>query len=179
MGVGRTVNAKFRLAYNLSYFPMVGDADLTGLTQKLIDEGVTPDISRLQFHTNVATEFVPREGVGELLGMPVRFGIVLGMHAGAVRTVDDGTLLGILDSTSNTCPDSSTMNSSSEQALFCKTQTEWHAASGLILASDFYFDNQMSVRCGLKQVTYVETMTSTVLEMKNTFMGTAAIYKHW
>jgi hypothetical protein len=150
----------------------LGDSDLTTLTKQIKDDNnVAPDISRLNTQIESGIGYTTRYIQGSTyrdtpLNMYLSFGASLGMS----KTTDDGTVSGILDGSDNTCPDISTLNSNSEQALFCKTQIEWHPHTSIYTEATFPLENNRSLSLMVRQTTYIETVNSTMLEMKNLLM---------
>ena len=151
------------------FYPDLGESDLTDLTKQISDgNNVAPDISRLMYVADVGVVFYPLRGSGQLLGQPVAYDISAGVSFGVAHTKDDGTVSGLLDGADNQCPDLSSLNSGSEQALFCQTQIQNHPTSGSHLGLVLYLSDSMAVSGKLKSATYIETVQSTMLEMKTT-----------
>ena len=173
----RGINAKYGFAISdrlyvgphVQYDLDLGDSDLSTLTKQIKDSNnVAPDISRALANVSFSTWYHFRETQG-LIGKsnnPLNIDLYFGPHIGLIQTKDDGTVSGILDTQDNICPDISTLNSNSEQALFCQTQEQWHPSSGIELMALWSVDRTF-VSTGYRSVTYIETVNSTMLEMKN------------
>lgn len=179
-GVAYNITEIFAVEAMLDYGLDLGDADLSTLTQQIKNSNnVAPDISRILAFGDVSFVYSPIYGKAAVLGRQiVNFDVYGKFGMGIAQTKDDGTVSGILDGSDNICPDISTLNSSSEQALFCQTQIQWHPTSSFGGGFRVIFNDSFAVRLEGRSLTYIETVNSTMLEMKNLFLvqGSASFF---
>jgi outer membrane beta-barrel protein len=179
-GVAYNLTEIFAIEAMLDYGLDLGDSDLSTLTKQIKDDNnVAPDISRVLAFGDVSFVYSPIYGKAAVLGRTiVNFDIYGKFGMGIAQTKDDGTVSGILDGSDNICPDISTLNSNSEQALFCQTQIQWHPTSSFGGGFRIIFNDSFAVRLEGRSLTYIETVNSTMLEMKNLFLvqGSASFF---
>ena len=179
-GVAYNLTEIFAVEAMLDYGLDLGDSDLSTLTKQLKDDNnVAPDISRVLAFGDVSFVFSPIYGKAAVLGRQiVNFDVYGKFGMGIAQTKDDGTVSGILDGSDNICPDISTLNSNSETALFCQTQIQWHPTSSFGGGFRIIFNDSFAVRLEGRSLTYIETVNSTMLEMKNLFLvqGSASFF---
>ena len=162
----------FAIETSLNYGLDLGEADLTTLTKQIKNSNnVAPDISRMLAFGDVSFVFSPIYGKAAVLGKKiVNFDIYGKFGMGVVQTKDDGTVSGVLDGADNVCPDLASLNSNSEEALFCQTQIQWHPTTSFGGGLRIIFNDSFAVRVEGRSLTYIETVNSTMLEMKNNFI---------
>jgi outer membrane beta-barrel protein len=179
-GVAYNLTEIFAIEAMLDYGLDLGDSDLSTLTKQIKDDNnVAPDISRVLAFGDVSFVYSPIYGKAAVLGRKiVNFDVYGKFGMGIAQTKDDGTVSGILDGSDNICPDISTLNSNSEQALFCQTQIQWHPTSSFGGGFRIIFNDSFAVRLEGRALTYIETVNSTMLEMKNLFLlqGSASFF---
>ena len=179
-GVAYNLTEIFAIEAMLDYGLDLGESDLSTLTKQIKDDNnVAPDISRVLAFGDVSFVYSPIYGKAAVLGRQiVNFDVYGKFGMGIAQTKDDGTVSGILDGSDNICPDISTLNSNSEQALFCQTQIQWHPTSSFGGGFRVIFNDSFAVRLEGRSLTYIETVNSTMLEMKNLFLvqGSASFF---
>jgi outer membrane beta-barrel protein len=171
-GVAYNLTEIFAIEATIDYGMDLGDADLTTLTKQVKDDNnVAPDISRLMAFGDVTFVYSPIYGKAAILGRKiVNFDVYGKFGMGIGQTKDDGTISGILDGEDNQCPDIASLNSGSEAALFCQTQIQWHPTTTFGGGVRVIFNDNMAARLEGRSLTYIETVNSTMLEMKNNFI---------
>ena len=171
-GVAYHLTEVFAIEAMFDYGMDLGDSDLTVLTKQIKDDNnVAPDISRLMAFGDVSFVYSPIYGKAAILGRKiVSFDVYGKFGMGMGQTKDDGTISGILDGEDNQCPELSTLNSGSEAALFCQTQIQWHPTTTFGGGIRVIFNDNVAARLEGRSLTYIETVNSTMLEMKNNFI---------
>jgi len=171
-GVAYNLTEIFAVEGMIDYGLDLGDADLSTLTKQIKDDNnVAPDISRVLAFGDVSFVFSPIYGKAAVLGRKiVNFDIYAKVGMGVAQTKDDGTISGILDNDDNICPDLATLNSGSEEAAFCQTQIQWHPTTSFGGGFRVIFNDSFAVRVEGRSLTYIETVNSDMLEMKNNFL---------
>jgi len=179
-GVAYNLTEIFAIEAMVDYGLDLGDADLTALTKQIKDDNnVAPDISRLLAFGDVSFVYSPIYGKAAVLGRKiVNFDVYGKFGMGIGQTKDDGTISGILDGEDNQCPEISTLNSGSEAALFCQTQIQWHPTTTFGGGVRVIFNDNLAARLEGRSITYIETVNSTMLEMKNNFVvqGSVSVF---
>ncbi len=179
-GIAYNLTEVFAIEGMIDYGLPLGDADLTTLTQQLKgDNNVAPDISRLMAFGDVSFVYSPIYGKAAILGRKiVNFDVYGKFGMGIGQTKDDGTISGILEGEDNQCPEISTLNSGSEVALFCQTQIQWHPTTTFGGGIRVIFNDNIAARLEGRSITYIETVNSTMLEMKNNFIvqGSVSVF---
>ena len=179
-GVAYNLTEIFAIEGMIDYALDLGDADLTTLTQQIKgNNNVAPDISRLLAFGDVSFVFSPIYGKAAVLGRKIVMFDVYGKFGmGIGQTKDDGTVSGILDNIDNQCPDLASLNAADEQAKFCQTQIQWHPTTSFGGGIRVIFNDSFAVRLEGRSLTYIETVNSTMLEMKNNFIvqGSASFF---
>lgn len=179
-GIAYNLTEVFAVETMIDYGLDLGDADLTTLTQQIKgNNNVAPDISRLLAFGDVSFVYSPIYGKAAVLGRKIVMFDVYGKFGmGIGQTKDDGTVSGILNNTDNQCPELSTLADGTEEAMFCQTQIEWHPTTSFGGGIRVIFSDSFAVRLEGRSLTYIETVNSTMLEMKNNFIvqGSASFF---
>lgn len=179
-GVAYNLTEVFAIEGMIDYGLDLGDADLTTLTQQIKNSNnVAPDISRLLAFGDVSFVYSPIYGKAAVLGRKIVMFDVYGKFGmGIGQTKDDGTVSGILDNIDNQCPESESLSAADEQGKFCLTQIEWHPTTSFGGGIRVIFNDSFAVRLEGRSLTYIETVNSTMLEMKNNFIvqGSASFF---
>jgi outer membrane beta-barrel protein len=179
-GIAYNLTEVFAIEGMIDYGLPLGDADLTTLTQQLKgDNNVAPDISRLLAFGEITFVYSPIYGKAAVLGRKiVNFDVYGKFGMGIGQTKDDGTISGILEGEDNQCPDISSLNNGSEVALFCQTQIQWHPTTTFGGGIRVIFSDNLAARLEGRSITYIETVNSTMLEMKNNFIvqGSVSVF---
>jgi outer membrane beta-barrel protein len=177
-GIAYNITEIFAVETMLDYGLDLGEADLTTLTTQIKGENnVAPDISRLLAFGDVSFVFSPIYGKAAVLGRKIVMFDVYGKFGmGVGQTKDDGTVSGILSGADNQCPESSTPGT--EEADFCQTQIQWHPTTSFGGGFRVIFNDRFAVRLEGRSLTYIETVNSDMLEMKNNFIvqGSASFF---
>jgi outer membrane beta-barrel protein len=169
-GVAFNLTEVFAIEAMVDYGLPLGEADLTTLTKQIKDSNnVAPDISRLLAFGDLTFVYSPIYGKAAVLGRKiVSFDVYGKFGMGVGQTKDDGTISGIIEN--NQCPEISTLNSGSEAANFCQTQIQWHPTTTFGGGIRVIFNDNIAARLEGRSLTYIETVNSTMLEMKNNFI---------
>ena len=179
-GVAYNITEIFAVETMIDYGLDLGEADLTTLTKQIKGENnVAPDISRLLAFGDVSFVYSPIYGKAAVLGRKIVMFDVYGKFGmGIGQTKDDGTVSGILSGADNQCPDISTLTPGSEEAEFCQTQIQWHPTTSFGGGFRIIFNDSFAVRLEGRSLTYIETVNSDMLEMKNNFLvqGSASFF---
>ena len=166
---GYAISDRLYLGGEFAKYPDLGETDLTTLTKQIKNSNnVAPDISRMLTDVSLHAwyNFRDLEGVFGNSNNKIHMNLLFGPNIGLVATKDDATVSGVLDGADNVCPDLEALNSNSEEALFCQTQIEWHVVSGYELKM-LFSKNATFVSTGIARKIYIETVNSTMLEMKD------------
>lgn len=179
-GIAYNITEIFAIETMLDYGLDLGDADLTTLTKQIKGENnVAPDISRLLAFGDVSFVYSPIYGKAAVLGRKIVMFDVYGKFGmGIGQTKDDGTVSGILDGADNQCPELSSLTPGSEESDFCQTQIQWHPTTSFGGGFRVIFNDRFAVRLEGRSLTYIETVNSDMLEMKNNFIvqGSASFF---
>jgi len=179
-GVAYNVTEIFAVETMIDYGLDLGESDLSTLTKQIKGENnVAPDISRLLAFGDVSFVYSPIYGKAAVLGRKIVIFDVYGKFGmGIGQTKDDGTVSGVLDNVDNQCPDISTLTTGTELANFCKTQIQWHPTTTFGGGFRVIFNDSFALRLEGRSLTYIETVNSTMLEMKNNVIvqGSASFF---
>ena len=161
-GVGLAYHATeiFAVEAVLGYAPDLGTADWKPLTEQLVNKNkVSPDISKLTLFTHVGFQFSPIYGKVAISGQNiVNFDIFGAFGMGGTLTQDDLDALG--DSTSDEA-----------QA----TANQFHPTTNIGGGARIVLNENLALRVEGRSMIYIETISSTTLEMKNNFLLLASI----
>ena len=131
------------------------------------------------FFGDVTFVYSPIYGKAAVLGRKiVNFDVYGKFGMGIGQTKDDGTISGILEGEDNQCPELGSLNNGSETAMFCQTQIEWHPTTTFGGGIRVIFSDNLAARLEGRSITYIETVNSTMLEMKNNFLvqGSVSVF---
>ncbi|MEQ1564957.1 MAG: outer membrane beta-barrel domain-containing protein [Myxococcota bacterium] len=144
----------FALEGSFTFSPNLGTADYKAVTEQIINEnGVTPDISKIQLYGNVNFQFSPIYGKialghSRIIGFDI-FGV---FGTGAVQTLDDLEALG-----------------KTTDARAIATQSQWHPSLTYGGGLRVVFNETFAARLEGRGLSYIEVIESDTLEMKNNF----------
>lgn len=140
------------------------ESDVTELTNNLEEfNSVAPDISRVLAFGDVSFVYSPIYGKAAVLGSKiVNFDVYGKFGMGIAQTKDD-------PGEEYQCP---------EDTQFCATQIQWHPTTTFGGGFRVIFNDSFAVRLEGRSLTYVETVNSDMLEMKNLFIvqGSASFF---
>lgn len=149
----------FALEAQLAYAPILGDGgeddpDWKPLSkQLLLENSVSPDISKLTAHGHVALAFSPIYGKAAVGHRIIAFDIYGGFGLGATQTTDDLVAL-----------------QAENEPEAIATQSQWHPTTVISVGTRVAFNPTVAARIEGKSMSYIETVNSTTLEMKNNFI---------
>lgn len=156
IGAGLTyhVTEIFGVEVSGTFSPDLGVADRKPITQQIIDEnGVTPDISKIQFYFDGTFQFSPIYGkVAVGSGRIIVFDLFGIFGTGVVNTLDD------LDALQKT----------TDPAALA-TQSQFHPTLNYGGGVRVIFSESFAVRLEGRGLSYIEVLEGTTLEMKNNF----------
>lgn len=154
----------FGLEFQLGYSPILGsggrnDPDWKALSKQLLLENqVSPDISKLDLHGSFGLAYSPIYGKAAVGRRIIIFDIYGHFGLGFVHTNDD--LLAL--------------QAEGEEAAIL-TQNQWHPTTVIGFGARIAFNPSIAARVEGKSVSYIETVNSTTLEMKNNFIVGAGV----
>ena len=146
----------FAIEAQLGYAPILGqggedDPDWKPLSkQLLLRNSVSPDISKLTAHGHVALTYAPIYGKVAVGRSIINFDIYGGFGLGATQTSDDLVAL-----------------QAENDAAAIDTQNQWHPTTVITVGARVAFTPTIAARIEGKSMSYIETVSSTTLEMKN------------
>lgn len=149
----------FALEAQLGYSPILGgggesDPDWKPLSkQLLLENSVSPDISKLTAHGSLGMTYSPIYGKAAVGHKIIVFDIYGGFGLGATQTTDDLVALQAENE-----PDA------------IATQNQWHPTTVINVGARIAFNTTVAARIEGKSMSYIETVSSTTLEMKNNFI---------
>lgn len=149
----------FAAELQFGYAPILGkggesDPDWKPLSkQLLLNNSVSPDISKLTAHGSLGLSFSPIYGKAAVGKRIIIFDIYGHFGLGATRTQDDLVAL---------------QKEGDESAI--ATQTQLHPTTVIGGGARIAFNEGVAARIEGKSMSYVETVDSTTLEMKNNFI---------
>jgi len=146
----------FAVEAQLGYSPILGegvdDPDLTPLSKQLIRENsVSPDISKLTAHGSLGLAYSPIYGKAAVGSRIIAFDIYGHFGAGFTMTQDD------LD----------TLGEEGEAPEALATANQVHPTTVFGGGARVAFTKSMAARAEVKSMSYIETISSNRLEMKN------------
>lgn len=146
----------FAIEAQIAYAPILGqggceDPDWKALSCQLLTENsVSPDISRLTAHGNLGLQYAPIYGKAAVGQKIIAFDIYGTLGLGITQTEDDLVAL---------------QAEGEEDAI--RTQSQVHPTTTIAGGARVAFSELLAVRAEVKSMTYIETVKSTTLEMKN------------
>lgn len=145
----------FAVEAALAFAPDFGEADWKPLTSQLVTKNqVSPDISKLTGMANVTGQFSPFYGKIAFNGRSIiAFNIYGAFGMGITQTQDD---LNALQAVGDPIAEA--------------TQTQIHPTTNFGGGARVLFNDWLAVRIDARSMIYIETVNSTVLEMKNNFI---------
>lgn len=149
----------FAIEAQLGYAPILGeggedDPDWKPLSkQLLLRNSVSPDISKLTAHGHLGLTYAPIYGKVAVGRSIINFDIYGGFGLGATQTTDDLVALQAQNE-----PDA------------IATQNQWHPTTVITVGARVAFTPTIAARIEGKSMSYIETVSSTTLEMKNNFI---------
>ncbi len=154
----------FALEAQLGYAPILGqggcdDPDWKQLSCQLLEKNsVSPDISRLTAHGSFGLAFSPIYGKAAVGRRIIAFDIYGNFGIGATQTTDDLVAL----------------QAENEPAAIA-TQEQWHPTTIIGGGARVAFSEGLAARMEVKSMTYIETVNSSTLEMKNNLIVQASV----
>jgi len=150
------VSEIFAVSAQLGYSPSLGegleDPDLKPLSRQLLEKNsVSPDISKLMAHGSVGLAYSPIYGKAALGNRIIAFDIYTHFGGGFTQTVDDLEAL----------------NQDAGDAAAEATQNQVHPTTVFGGGARVAFNKQLAARLEVKSMSYIETVNSSTLEMKN------------
>ncbi|MFN7142254.1 MAG: outer membrane beta-barrel domain-containing protein [Myxococcota bacterium] len=148
----------FALEFQLGYAPILGqggenDPDWKPLSkQLLLENSVSPDISKLTAHGSAGLAFSPIYGKAAIGRKIIAFDIYGSFGLGVTATQDDLVAL---------------QNDGPEAVA---TQNQVHPTTNIGVGARVAFSEGVAARVEGKSMSYIETVNSTTLEMKNNFI---------
>ena len=155
-GIAYNISEIFAFETMLDFAPDLGDGDWKPLTNQLIEKNkVTPDISKLTYFGSACFVFSPIYGKAAILSRKIiMFDIYGKFGMGATRTADDLEALGV----------------TADDATATATQFQIHPTTNIGGGVRIIFNENLAARIEGRSMMYIETVNSTVLEMKNNFI---------
>ena len=152
---GYNLSEIFELEGSIDFSPDLGESDWKPLTHQLVDfNGVSPDISKITLFGSASFLFSPIYGKAAISGKNIiNFDMFGAFGMGAARTADDCEALG-------KCGEDATE----------ATQFQVHPTTNFGGGLRVIFNQDIAFRIEGRSVVYIETVESTVLEMKQNFI---------
>ncbi len=150
----------FAAEVQINYSPILGsggenDPDWKALSkQLLLENSVSPDISKLDAMGSAALSFSPIYGKAAVGRKIIAFDMYGAFGLGVVHTADD--------------PKALQVDSGDEH--FVGSDQEWHPTTVISGGARVAFGESIAARIEGKSMSYIETINSTTLEMKNNFI---------
>lgn len=158
-GINYHLTEIFALELTLDYSPDFGRADWKPLTKQLVDKNsVSPDISKMTFAGNASFLYSPIYGKVAIGRKIIAFDIYGAFGAGATVTNDD------LDALQT--------DETDQRAVATATQT--HPTTNVGGGMRVSFTPNLAARIEVRSMSYIETINSTTLEMKNMLIAQGA-----
>jgi outer membrane beta-barrel protein len=157
LGAGFTYHPTeiFGVEATFDYAPDLGDLDLKAVTKEIIaNNGVTPDIAKINFYSTVNLQFSPIYGklaAGE--SRIIAFDIFGLFGSGVVNTLDD---LAALQKT--------------DDPAAVASANQFHPALSYGGGLRVLLNQSFAIRVEGRGLSFIEVLESTTLEMKNNFM---------
>ncbi len=144
----------FALEADLGFSPTLGEADWKPITRELIEHNhVAPDLSRLTWFGGVGLGFSPVHGKFAVAGRIVHYDIFGTFGMGVVRTVDDLEVIGAED-----------------DPWARGTANQLHPTTRYGGGLRVVLGPNVALRAEARSLVYIETISGTVLEMKNNLL---------
>jgi len=144
----------FSVEADFGFSPTLGEADWTPITAELIENNhVAPDLSRLTWFAGGGLGFAPIHGKFAVARRIVHYDIFGCFGMGVVRTVDDLDLIGATD-----------------DPPAVGTQHQLHLTTRYGGGARIVLGPNVAVRVEARSLVYIETISGTVLEMKNNML---------
>jgi outer membrane beta-barrel protein len=148
------VTEVFALDLHFGFSPDFGRGDWKPITIQIFDENqVTPDISKLEWYTTFNFDYSPIYGKVAVGRTIINFDIFGLFGAGIVNTKDD---LEALDK--------------EDDQFALATQRQIHPALSMGGGARVVFGTSVALRVEVRTLSYIETIESTTLELKNNVM---------
>ncbi len=150
----------FAAEIQLAYSPILGsggenDPDWKKLSkQLLLENSVSPDISKLDAMGSAALAFSPIYGKAAVGRKIIAFDMYGAFGLGVVHTADDPKALQV----------------DPGDPAFVGSDQEWHPTTIIAGGARVAFGESVAARIEGKSMSYIETINSTTLEMKNNFL---------
>lgn len=154
----------FAVEAQVGYSPILGsggetDPDWKPLSKQLLGKNkVSPDISKLDAHGSFSLAFSPIYGKAAVGRRIISFDIYGHFGLGFVHTQDDLVAL---------------QAENQQEAIV--TQDQWHPTTAFGVGTRVAFTPSVAARVEGKSMSYIETVNSTTLEMKNNFILEASV----
>ncbi len=162
IGAGLTYHVTEILGVELSgtFSPDLGEGDYKAITKQLINENqVSPDISRVMWFLELGLVFSPIYGKVAIGGKSIGNYDIYGVFGtGVTQTREDLDAL-----------------QSPDDPITLATATQIHPTSNIGGGIRMVFGPSIAVKVDARSMIYVETVNSTVLELKNVFMLKGAV----
>lgn len=144
----------FGVEGSITFSPNLGEGDWKAVTKQIITEnGVTPDISKIQLYADGNFQFSPIYGKVALGPSRIIAFDVFGVFGtGAVQTLDDLKALG-----------------KTTDELAIATESQWHPSLNYGGGIRVIFSESFAARLEGRGLSYIEVIESNTLEMKNNF----------
>jgi outer membrane beta-barrel protein len=152
---GYNLSEIFGLEGSIDFSPDLGESDWKPLTHQLVEENnVSPDISKITLFGSASFIFSPIYGKAAINGKDIiNFDMFGAFGMGAARTADDCEALG----------------KCGEEAVEA-TEFQVHPTTNFGGGVRVIFNQNIAFRLEGRSVVYIETVESTVLEMKQNFI---------
>lgn len=160
LGIAYHVTEIFAIEASGTYSPDFGKADRKAITNQIIDQnGVTPDISKIQFYFDGNFQFSPIYGkIAVGADKIIVFDLFGVFGTGLVNTKDDLEAL----------------QKTGDQAAI-DTESQFHPTLNYGGGVRVSFGESLAFRLEGRGLSYIEVLESTTLEMKNNFTLLAAV----
>lgn len=147
------------LQVGIGYSPDLGQGDWKPITKQIVNNNrVAPDISKIQFYTDLTVQFAPIYGKVAAPGNTIINFDIFGLFGtGLVNTVDDLESLQV----NETDP---------RFAVAQRTQVQWHPTLNYGAGARVVFGKSIALRIEGRGMSFVEVIEGTQLEMKNNVM---------
>ena len=149
----------FAVEADIGFSPTLGESDWKPITAELIEHNhVAPDLSRLTLFGGGSVAFTPVHGKLAVARRIVHFDLFGIFGMGVVRTADDLEVIGSTDD---------------PRAL--ATQHQLHPTTRYGGGARILLGPSVAVRVEARSLVYIETISGTVLEMKNNLVLQAGV----
>jgi len=149
----------FSVEADLGFSPDLGEADWKPVTEQLIEHNhVAPDLSRAIWFSGLGFALSPVHGKVAVARRIVHYDLFGVFGMGMVRTVDDLEIMGAL-----------------EDPYALSTQHQLHPTTRYGGGARIYLGRSVALRLEARSLVYIETVSGTVLEMKNNLLLQAGV----